>query len=257
MTTMISILPRICRAAGLVRSTRELLSLVRSRPRSIASLELVRAIEAAVGQVGTIIDAGANVGQFARAAVLTFPNADIISIEPLPDAALELRRNLGDSAQVQIIEVALGDSDGTATFYPNAYSQASSILRITESASKVADGLSEMPPIDVKLTRLDSLLQGRRLTPPVLFKLDLQGYELRALRGCEEVIKSMRYIVCEVAFESYYAGEPKFAEICEFLQPRGFYFDRPLNVARGVDHQIFQMDALFVSEKSPGGRPRR
>src|SRR5690349_24000032 len=50
----------------------------------------------------TVIDVGANVGQFAIAAAMTFPGATIYSFEPLPEAAVQLEKNVRKLPAVRV-----------------------------------------------------------------------------------------------------------------------------------------------------------
>lgn len=216
------------------------------RPPSLASFQVLSALVPAAGDLKTIIDAGANVGQFARAATMTFPEAAIYCFEPLPGAAEELKRNLRDRPQVKVVQTALASADGVATLYPNEYSQASSLLHLRKEGGPLLPGLRELEPIQVRTARLDSLLAGEGLRRPILLKLDLQGYEVEALRGAPETLRKTEYVVVEIAFDASYEGEPTFETVSELLVKESFHFERVLNFDRDRRGSIFQMDALFV-----------
>src|SRR5687768_8461075 len=81
------------------------------RPLSVASFQLVTQLKRECPSFRTIIDGGANVGQFARAAVSTFTEAKVYSIEPLPDIAQKLRRNLSDNDRITVLETCVGQAD--------------------------------------------------------------------------------------------------------------------------------------------------
>lgn len=185
----------------------------------------------------TIIDGGANIGQFARAAAETFPEAQVYSFEPLPEVAARFRANLADCPRVTFTESALGGRDGTLQFFRSAYDLASSVL------PSVATKATE--EIEVAVGRLDTLLTPDALRPPVLLKLDLQGYELEALRGATALLPHVRHVLLEIAFESAYVGEASFGEIYEFLCDAGFGFRCPVDTLSDDQGAIVQMDALF------------
>src|SRR2546426_10302567 len=75
---------------------------------SIASSRVTRALRERCGTVSTILDVGANVGQFALAATTRFPNAVIHSFEPVPDVADRLRRNVEGARAITAHGAALG-----------------------------------------------------------------------------------------------------------------------------------------------------
>ena len=226
-------LHRLVRLARTPGAARALLSW---RPFSATSLGLMVALERRGVDYRTILDAGANVGQFARAAIETYPDATILSFEPNPVAAGRFRHNFGDHPRVRLLESALGDRDGTVTFYPNTYSQASTCLK---TAATVGCTLT---PITVPIGRLDSLLADTLLQPPVLFKLDLQGYELAALLGATRTLQQCAHVLVEVDFTG---DGPAFEAVWRCLAASGFTFSRPLDVLTGPDGRCHQMDALF------------
>src|SRR5437867_4351128 len=64
--------------------------------------------------IRSIIDVGANEGQFARAISKFFPNAHLYCLEPLPDPFKKLSEWAGSqNGKVKVFNVALGDSEGT------------------------------------------------------------------------------------------------------------------------------------------------
>ncbi len=64
--------------------------------------------------VRTVVDVGANTGQFARQALEWFPRAQIVSFEPVSEAFEELGRLAEESrGRVRAEQVALGEQEGT------------------------------------------------------------------------------------------------------------------------------------------------
>lgn len=215
-------------------------ALVRWHPFSISSFRLVRGLLLEGLDFSTIIDVGANQGQFARAAVESYPGAAVMSFEPLPQAASAFRKHLSDRPAVTLVESAVGSTSGSATLYSQSYSLASSLLQ-------PIDPEKAPEPLTVPLTRLDrvpKLQEGIRR--PCLLKLDVQGFELEALIGAEEILDQIDAILVETAFTQAYQGAPLFTTIYDFLSDRGWRFVRPLDTL--VDHRgsIVEMDALFV-----------
>ncbi|MGB2614277.1 MAG: FkbM family methyltransferase [Phycisphaerae bacterium] len=196
----------------------------------------------------TIIDGGANIGQFARAVAEFFPKAEIISFEPLPEAVSQFRKNLADCARVRIIPNALGTADGMLTFYPNAWSQSSSALSVTETMQKEYPFSRQLAPIEVPVVRLDTSLSKETLESPVLLKLDLQGYELEALKGATGILPRINHILLEVAARPMYKGQPEFHDVRRHLADAGFEFLQFLEGGTQLPSGRSEGDAVFVRQ---------
>jgi FkbM family methyltransferase len=215
-----------------------LAALRRWRPFSTTAFEMLAALRREAPGLRTIVDGGANVGQFARAALETYPDARLYCFEPLPDVAGTLRHNLSDTPRATVFAAALGPEAGEATFHRTAYSLRSSLLRPTDVAAEA---------LRVPVVRLDDALAGLSLDAPLLVKLDLQGYELEALRGAPETLARAQFVLLETAFRADYEGEPLFDEVSAFMRAAGFHLRAPLDVLR-ADGRIVQMDALFARD---------
>ena len=220
-------------------------ALVQSRPRSITSWLIVNRLRAMGVTFQTILDGGANVGQFARAAHGCFPEANIISFEPLADIADQLEDNLKDVQGHRVFRTALGSYDGETEFHRNSYSQSSSVLPMLHEQGSLLEGTKEVEELRVPIGRFDTILKDLPIRSPALLKLDLQGNELEALKGAPETLEKCSHLLIETVFDQEYINEPLFEEIWTFLREKNFHFERPLNCSQGSDGRIRQMDALF------------
>lgn len=230
-------IPQFQRLLRILRSEGGFAAFRRWKPFSITAFEMMQSLRSQGFSFRTIIDAGANVGQFARAAAETWPEARIFSYEALPEVAAAFADNLHDLAsRVHIEQVALGSQEGVISFHRTPYSLQSSALKPLHLASE---------PVEVAMRCLDEALQDLPIHSPALLKLDLQGYELEALQGAEDLLRRVDYVLLETAFRPSYEGEPSFNEVHAFLIKRGFVFLRPLDFLREGD-EIHQMDALFA-----------
>lgn len=194
----------------------------------------------------TVIDVGANVGQFAIAAAKLFPGVQIHSFEPNPPCATRLRHNVRSLPEIKVYEQALGERSGTVDFHVNTHSHSSSILPLAGSHLDAFPEARESGVIRVPLSTLDEVFSGIKLAGPVLLKLDVQGYELPALQGGKAFLQQVDYVLLEASFKPMYQNEPLFMTLVEEMRAMGFDFLRPVGFLRSPQTgEFLQMDALF------------
>jgi FkbM family methyltransferase len=224
------------------------------KAHSIASFQIMEGVGAHCPKLSTILDVGANEGQFAAAANRKFPAAKIISFEPLPELHETFLNKLGQNRQITIHNLALGNEKGTIDFYKNEHSGASSALVISEEQKAAIPGTSKTTKVQVKVDRLDSFAKELKLDGPLLLKLDVQGYERRVLEGATSLLPTVDYILFEASFVRMYENEPLFAEMHEFLGRLGFEVVGPVGFLEASNNLILQMDFLYrnVRKSSTG-----
>ena len=198
----------------------------------------------ALGPVQTIIDVGANRGQFALAARRAWPQATIVSFEPLSGPAEIYRGVFAADGRTRLVEAALGAAPEQATIHVSGRDDSSSLLPITTMQSALFPGTGEVAAQQVRVTRLADELD--HIESPALLKLDVQGFELQALRGCEDLLDRLDWIYVECSFVELYAGQALADEVIAWLRERGFALHGVHNMAYDRSGQAIQADFLFA-----------
>lgn len=218
---------------------------------SLSSFRIVQAIHKKYSTIRTIVDVGANQGQFALAAREFYPSSRIISFEPLEDLCDKYRRNTAKYTNMEVFNIALGSQKGVIDFYKNSHSHASSALPISAEQVAAIPQTSEAILVKVPIDRLDEVLSLEQMKSPVLLKLDVQGYERKVLEGSTGILHKIDYVVLEASFVPMYKGEPLFDEMNDYLKDLGFRVVGPVGYLEGGSGEILQMDFLYrnVSKK--------
>lgn len=197
----------------------------------------------------TVLDVGANVGQFAVAASKLFPGVKVHSFEPSPSSFKKLCENVSNLPNVTAYPIALGDSEREVMLHINEYPQSSSILPLTQAHREAFPKAKVISRLPVQSKTLAKILSKIKLRPPVLLKLDVQGYEAQVIRGARERMKSFKYVVLEASFKPMYVGETVFADLIPLLGSHGFTFQCPVGwLTDSKTDEILQMDALFIRD---------
>ena len=148
----------------------------------------------------TIVDIGANRGQFALAARHRFPSAKIISFEPLPKPAALFRRVFARDVTTVLHVSAIGPKSEQCTMHVSCRDDSSSLLPISSLQEEIFPGTSEVETVDVRVAPLDAFIDEGDIVAPAMLKLDVQGFEMEVLRGCDELLDRFRYIYVECSF---------------------------------------------------------
>lgn len=192
------------------------------------------------------IDAGASTGRTIAILLSYFAHPTIHAFEPHPESAAELRRKYASEAAVFVHEIALGSSSNR--LYLNMLRRHSSSSLLEPSAANRHYHGREMDLVGkhpVRQERLDALFDEAI----DLLKLDLQGYELEALKGCELLLPRIRCITLEIEFVPLYEKQPLFAEVDLFLRSQGFRLLNLYELWTHPDGQLTAGDAVYLNAR--------
>lgn len=222
------------------------------RHRVAAATEHLEAIR--LTGANTLLDAGANKGQFSLAFRHMRRDARIIAFEPLPEAASTYRQLFGNDPYVELVEVALGAVDGSSRFHVADRADSSSLLAPGDGQAR-AFGVHPTATIDVRVRRLDECVDVATLERPVLLKVDVQGGELGVFEGCAAGA-ALDFIYVELSFVELYERQPLFDEVYEYLVNRGYALAGVFNQVTTAAFGPTQVDVLFKRELSQKSRAR-
>ncbi len=197
----------------------------------------------------SIIDVGANTGQFAKSISAFFPGARLFCFEPLEKPYRELARWADDERKsfVQIFNVALGDHEGEVEMFQHLdHTPSSSILKTTELNSILYPFTRNQSSVKVRMMRLDQALKPfLPLEPETLIKLDAQGYERYVIRGGVETFRRASACILEVNLSELYEGQSSFTDLVNALGDFGYVYAGNLEQQYAEDGQVIYADAVF------------
>ncbi len=197
-------------------------------------------------KIDTVVDVGANVGQWSGyVRQLITPKKHMI-IEPVPNAFNELKQKFGSLAGVELVNAAVGDHDGTVTFNITADTTGASVLAPRDDMKEhVGDNWKIEQKVEARLARLDTLTQ--HLPQISLLKIDVQGYELPVMQGAIETLKKTMFVLVELNFRPQYENGSGFAQIYdELTQKHGFYLAN-MSPPLCFDREAIMVDGLFAN----------
>jgi FkbM family methyltransferase len=198
-----------------------------------------------LGTLSTIVDIGANRGQFALVARRWSPGARIISFEPLPEPARVYRAVFRDDLGATVHQVAIGRDVGEAVIHVSGRDDSSSLLPIGSAQHVLFPGTEEVGTQRIVVARLVDYLPEETIDEPALLKLDVQGFELEALEGSESLLPRFAWIYAECSFVELYAGQALAGTVIAWLAERGFVLRGVYNMTYDPRGKAIQGDFLF------------
>lgn len=171
--------------------------------------------------IRTAFVVGAYLFQEHRLLDTLFPNLErIVLIEPLPPVADFLRESTKDDARIQVIPVALGGYNGSASFHVTDNRGASSSLLPLGAHKDVFPHVDVSGTIPVEVRTLDQLLAEHDLPAPDLLLLDVQGAEHAILASLSPPLRdAIQLIYTEASTEALYLGARPLSDLQTLLHP--------------------------------------
>ena len=193
----------------------------------------------------TIVDVGANRGQFALAAREALPEARIISFEPLEGPAATYHAVFAEDERVTLHQSAVGPEHKRVAMHVAARDDSSSLLPASTLQTTLYPGTETVAVVQVLACPLDEIVTRGDLVRPSLLKIDVQGAELEVLRGCEPLLDCFDVIYCECSFVELYVGQRLAADVIDWLAARSFGLLGFYNLERDRSGNPLQADFLF------------
>ena len=176
--------------------------------------------------INTVLDIGANAGQFAIEINGFLPSAHIYSFEPLKDIYIKLLKNTKRIPAIKAFNMALGESCGTMRIYRNNFSAASSMLDLADLTKDAFPFTKDTVGEEIFVSTLDDMVDTDiDVKKEVLLKMDVQGYEDKVIAGGKNTLGMTSVVLVEVCFKELYKGQMLFDGLRMKLGEFGFNFE--------------------------------
>jgi FkbM family methyltransferase len=205
-------------------------------------------------RVDCVFDVGANAGQYADMLRRQIGfKGPIISFEPLPELAAELRNHARSDPFWFIEGVALSDKSGERTFNVTVENQASSLHKLNaQIADTLFDNFVVARQCQVRTEMLSSVYSAyaRRLNfqRPFL-KMDTQGHDLAVVAGAGAALEHFVGLQSELAVIPLYEATPDYKTALSVLEDAGFALGA---IVPNNDHffpRLFEFDCIMISRR--------
>lgn len=202
-------------------------------------------------KVQIIFDLGANQGGITKEYKKIFQDARIYCFEPFPEMFKKLSDNVIGYDDVHVYNKAISYKTEKRTFYINENVDTNSLLESQHTGMRSDAQVKNRSIIEVEAISLDEFCKDNKISKIDILKMDIQGGELDALRGAEQLLKDkkIRLIYTEIYFVAQYINQPLFQDIMLFLYQKGYQLQDIYNPIYG-NGSIAWCDAIFLPNRS-------
>ena len=173
-----------------------------------------------------IFDCGANTGQTTTEYLRRFPRAKIYAFEPNPEVFTTASAAHGGNPRVVLTQQAVGAEATTLELHLGNNHGTSSFLDRNPFLTDAQRGGSWYfdRTLPVAVCSIDTFCNEHGIDHVHMLKMDLQGYELAALRGASKMLRQKRIsvIYAEVLHLPIYEAAPLHDDITNYLGTYGY-----------------------------------
>ncbi|WP_254035185.1 FkbM family methyltransferase [Planktothrix agardhii] len=176
---------------------------------------------------------------------LNLPNTvKILVIDANQGAVERLQENFANSPNIQVVQAAIANHNDTVTLHLTSLESSSSILP-WKQYSEIYPNIKEIQQLTLSSRTLDTLLEELNLSPSDfnILILDIQGAELLALEGANQLLNTLDAIYTNVHYQELFEGGALAEEVNQFLSDYKFDIvaeDTPYHPAWGEAFYVRQ-----------------
>jgi FkbM family methyltransferase len=169
-----------------------------------------------------VIDVGCHVGVISIPIAKSLPNSKVFCIDayPVPLAKLIVNINLNNLKNISVINAAISDHPNLLNIYPCLQNAGGARVTGFKGRPEEHDGGAVLvPPIS-----LSSIFSFYDLKHCDLLKIDIEGYELSALRSLGDILKPsvIKNVITEYGPEGCRSAGITGWDIVEYMLNRGY-----------------------------------
>jgi|TARA_B110000879_G_scaffold191830_1_gene257339 FkbM family methyltransferase len=208
--------------------------------------------------VDCVFDIGANCGQYAT---MLREKADytgtILSFEPIPNAAQEIRKLSKNDPDWHVFEQAVSCTDGELTFNIMEKSQFSSLSTPRHDETKLFTDMNKVKEtVTVKSECLENIYN--RLSKYLKFKrpflkMDTQGFDLDVLKSGQSILQNYIGLQSELSIKKIYEESVDFRDAISTYEKYGFSLSAFVPNNAGHFPELIEIDCIMIrNELIPG-----
>lgn len=201
--------------------------------------------------IQTVIDIGANTGQYGFKLRKLGYRGNIYSFEPLSSAFSALKQNAADDALWHVFNTGLGNENGEKAINISENSVSSSFADMLPEHLKHQASSEYVGKETVKVNKLDDIQDQIHERGNNFLKIDVQGYEKNVLEGSENFIREKTSLIqLEMALTPLYKDEYLMEDFLGIMKKYGFSLYNLFPIFTNFETaQLLQVDGIFAKDE--------
>jgi FkbM family methyltransferase len=193
----------------------------------------------------TVVDVGCFNGSTTLFFLHGLRNVKVIGFEPGTEAYKQAVHNTKDYQSIQIENYALSDFCGISEFHISDNKVSSSLDPLTGADERFHTKYIEQ----VSTITMDEYFS--RKSPGseriLALKLDVQGHELKVLKGAEQTLKNTLLVLTELSNHNSYKDGAQYFEVDQLLREKGFVLQN-IFAAYSYSKCLYEFDAIYINK---------
>lgn len=198
--------------------------------------------------IDTIIDVGANIGQYAQYIRNNGYRNNIISIEPLSNEYVMMSNTFSSDPRWSGVNCSLGAKNGKAILNVAGNSESSSFLKMHKTHEVACPESKYIDKIEVDVRTIDDVLSEYDINSEshLFLKIDTQGTEKKILEGAKNFLPYILGVQLELSICELYEGQESICDMLAYMTELGYHL---MAIEHGytdpVTNRLLQVDGLF------------
>jgi FkbM family methyltransferase len=168
----------------------------------------------------------------------------VIGFEPSKQSFETALKNTAGLPGIKIENYAVSDFCGVTEFFVTDNKVSSSLNPLTGADTRFSTQTVEK----VEIITLDEYFKrnGIQEEKVLAVKLDVQGHELKVLRGAANTLKRTMFVLTELSNHESYEGGARYFEVDQAMRENGFVLQNIFS-SYSYGKQLYEYDALYIN----------
>jgi FkbM family methyltransferase len=195
-----------------------------------------------------IIDVGAAEGYVSALFAKNFPEIKIYSFEPIKSSYGKLVSVSKQYSNIFPVNKAVGSVKCLREINVANRVNASSLFELAPENDNnfITQNINLIAKEEITVSTLDDEIPADLNV--ILMKLDVQGFEVEALKGANSILKRTQIVLVEVSNHNYYLNGAKYYEIDNFLRSRDFELLSFIPSLKDKN-KILEWDSIYINKR--------